>query len=71
MSELKHYKCHKEVHARPATLGEFKKLSGKKDLIGSPEAEGYLVVYNQGTEQEYHSWSPKDVFEAGYSEITE
>lgn len=71
MSELKLYKCHKQVHAEPMSLGEFKIHSGKKDLIGDPAAEGYLVVYNQDTEQEYHSWSPKDVFEAGYSEITE
>jgi len=50
------------------SLGEFKEHSGKKDLIGEPSAEGYLVVYSQGTEDEYHSWSPKDVFEAGYTE---
>jgi len=71
MSHLKLYQCHKKVHAEPMTLGEFKFHSGKKDLIGKDESEGYLVVYNQDTQDEYHSWSPKDVFEAGYSEITE
>lgn len=71
MSELKLYQCHKKVHATPMNLGDFKEQSGKKDLIGSPETEGYLVVYQKGTEEEYLSWSPKDVFEAGYSEITE
>jgi len=69
MSDLKHYQCHKKVHAKPMSLGEFKTHSGKKDLAGSPEAEGYLVVYDFGGENEYHSWSPKDVFEAGYSVI--
>lgn len=67
--KLKQYQCHKKVHATPMSLGEFKTHSGKKDLAGSPEAEGYLVVYSFGTEDEYHSWSPKDVFEAGYSVI--
>jgi hypothetical protein len=68
---LKKYKCHKEVHAEPMTLGEFKVHSSKVDLIGNPDTEGYLVVYNQGTEAEYHSWSPKDIFDAGYSVVTE
>lgn len=67
MSELKRYKCHKEVDAKPMTLGEFKTHSGKQDLVGNPDTEGYLVVYSAGTDQEYHSWSPKDVFDAGYS----
>lgn len=68
---MKKYQCHKQVHAKEMTLGEFKAHAGKADLIGDPDAKGYLVVYNQGTEAEYHSWSPKDVFDAGYSEITE
>ena len=71
MSDLKLYQCHKKVHATPMTLGEFKTHSGKKDLAGSPEAAGYLVVYNKGTDLEYHSWSPKDVFEEGYTELSE
>lgn len=71
MSDIKLYQCHKQVHAKPMTLGEFKIHSGKKDLIGSDETEGYLVIYSQGTEDEYHSWSPKHVFDEGYSEVTE
>lgn len=31
----------------------------------SPKAGGYYVVYEGG----YESWSPADVFEAGYTEI--
>lgn len=68
---MKHYQCHKKVHAEPMTLGEFKTLSGKQDMIGDPKGEGYHVVYDAGTDKEYHSWSPKETFEAGYSEITE
>lgn len=68
MSELKHYKCHKEVDAKPMTLGEYQEASGRQ-LMGDPATEGYLVVYSKGTEQEYHSWSPKEVFESGYTEI--
>lgn len=69
MSELKQYQSHKLVWAMPMSLGEFKEHSGKKDLVGAPETAGYLVVYQKGAEDEYHSWSPKDVFEAGNSEV--
>ena len=30
---------------------------------------GYIVCYNHGTDKEYWSFSPKDVFESGYDEI--
>lgn len=66
---MQHYQCHKKVHAEPMTLGDFKTLAGKTGMIGDPKAEGYHVVYDMGTEKEYHSWSPKEVFEAGYSVI--
>lgn len=69
MSELKQYQSHKLVWAMPMSLGEFKEHSGKKDLVGAPETAGYLVVYQKGAEDEYHSWSPKDVFEAGNTEV--
>lgn len=63
------YQCHKKVNAAPMKLGEFKTHSGKVDLMGSNDAPGYLVIYGLGTEDEYHSWSPKAVFEAGYTAI--
>lgn len=69
MSELKLYQCHKNVHARPMTLGEFKEHTNKPDLIGDPDKEGYLVVYSMGTQEEYHSWSPKEVFDSGNTEV--
>lgn len=68
---MKQYQCHKKVHATPATLGEYKEKSGRDQLVGDPTTEGYLVVYEKGTESEYESWSPKAAFEAGYSEIVE
>ena len=50
---------------------ERKKYIGCKIIQASPEVndsrEGYTVVYPDG----YISWSPKDVFENAYREITE
>jgi len=69
MSELKQYQSHKLVWAAPMTLGEFKEHANKPDLIGDPGSEGYLVVYSKDTPEEYHSWSPKGVFDAGNSEV--
>jgi hypothetical protein len=69
MSELVEYQCHKKVWAKPMTLGDFKKHSHKVDLMGVDDKPGYLVVYGKDTDQEYHSWSPKDVFEEGYSAL--
>ncbi len=65
---LKYYQCIKQVHARPMTLGEFVKMTGKQ-IPGKPETAGYQVIYNRGTEQHYESWSPKEAFEEGYKEI--
>lgn len=43
---------------------------GVKQVFAWPEAKaeqpGYHVVYDYGTPREYHSWAPKDVFEAAY-----
>lgn len=72
MSNLKHFQCHRKVHATSMTLGEFSKATGRNfgDSV-SPEAEGYMVVYNYGSDTEYRSWSPKAEFEANFSEVTE
>jgi len=37
----------------------------------NPDDEGYLVIYNRGTEDHYESWSPKHIFDDGYTEINE
>lgn len=43
---------------------------GVKQVFAYPEpkngTDGYHVVYDYGTAREYHSWSPKDVFEHSY-----
>jgi hypothetical protein len=43
---------------------------GVKQVFAYPEEKsgqaGYHVVYDYGTPREYHSWSPKGVFEAAY-----
>lgn len=72
MTELKHYQCIKKVHARPMTLGEFEQHTGHviPSTLGR-DAEGFLVVYAKDTENEYHSWSPKQAFDEGYVELEE
>ncbi len=62
------YNCHKAVHALPMLLGEYNENRGwtiPEDE--EPSSEGYLVVYGRGTQDEHVSWSPKHIFEAGYT----
>lgn len=62
------FKCHKEVHAEPMTLGEYNKFRGwTMPEDEDPQRKGVHVVYNKDTPDEYHSWSPADIFSAGYS----
>lgn len=64
--EMKTYKCHKEVQAKPMNRGDYNDYKGWIIPIDEdPTDEGYLVLYEGGHE----SWSPKAVFEAGYSVI--
>lgn len=68
-NELKLYNCHKQVHASPLTRGEYNQLRGwTMPENENGEDAGYLVVYSKGTADEYISWSPKHVFDAGYTE---
>ena len=64
------FKCHKEVHALPMTRGAYNKVRGW-DIPPNedPADEGYLVTYNVGTSDEYVSWSPKRVFDDGYTKV--
>jgi len=73
--ELKRYKSHKIVKATLLTRGDYNILQGweiPKDE--NPKDEGYLVEYIDSPSDKhkdftnYISWSPKDVFEAGYTE---
>ena len=63
---MKTYSCNKIVQAEPMTLGFFEATRNRKlyndDTQYDATADGYLVKY----EDDYESWSPKAVFEAGY-----
>ena len=74
---MNRYLCHKEVLATPMTLQEYNDYHNwtlPKDVNGTDK--GYLVEYIDGGEanhpnhQGYIAWSPKEVFERGYTEIT-
>ena len=74
---VKRYRCHKEVMATPMTLGEYNRFRGwVLPSNEDPTKEGYLVEYLNGGEPNhpdfdgYISWSPKDVFDAGYTEVS-
>lgn len=62
----------KIVQAEPATRGEAWARKNKLDevetarIIGQMPADGYRVIYSDG----YESWSPKEVFEKAYLELT-
>lgn len=69
---LAFYQSHKQVHARPMTRGEYNTYRGWQiPADENPEDPGYLVVYNRGTEDHYESWSPKHVFDDGYTEVAD
>lgn len=64
---MKLYNCHKQVYARPMTRGDYNEYRGWTMPEGeNAEDEGYLVQYLDS--DNYQSWSPKDVFERGYTE---
>lgn len=64
------FKCHKEVNALPMKRGVYNVVRGWTIPENeNPEDDGYLVVYNVGTNDEYVSWSPKKVFDDGYTQI--
>lgn len=68
--KLPKYKCHKEVNAEPMSRGEYNTYRGWTIPEGEdPEDEGFLVVYNMGSPEQYISWSPKPIFLDGYSLI--
>lgn len=75
--EMPRYKSHKEVNALKIELVQipsrtlhfhdkrFSPRSVSREYYEkhNPKAGGYYVVYEDG----YESWSPGDVFEAGYT----
>ena len=69
---MKLYRSHKQVHAEPMARGDYNDYKGWKiPADENPDDEGYLVIYNRGTEDHYESWSPKHIFDDGYTEINE
>ena len=66
-NELKAYKCHKIVHARPMSKGEYNVIHDRA-VPGEDNDRGYEVTYNKDTPDHYVSWSPKKQFDEGYKE---
>lgn len=70
---MKAYQSNKVVHAKPMTSTRWKefrkKLTRYSDASLDDNLDGYVVVYNPMAPNEYWSWSPKEEFEEGYSEI--
>jgi hypothetical protein len=65
---MKKYKCIKTVMAEEMSYHKAGKLGLIRDYNEDKvDEEGYRVVYGDG----YESWSPKDVFEEGYSNTKE
>jgi hypothetical protein len=66
---MKTYIGTKIVQAEQMALGPFQRENGKEIIPHhkSENVSGYKVTYEDG----YVSWSPKEVFERCYREITE
>lgn len=64
---MKNYIGTKIIKAKPMTRGEYNEHRGWTiPADENPADEGYLVQYDN----DYVSWSPKDVFETAYREVT-
>lgn len=73
---MRKYQCHKQVLASPMSRGDYTLYRGWVcPADENPEDAGYLVEYldspnhNHPKHDGYISWSPKDIFESGYSAI--
>lgn len=70
--DLPQYRSHKRVHAMPMTRGDYNSYRGwQMPEDEDPADPGYLVVYSRDTADHYESWSPKHVFDDGYTEVPE
>ena len=67
MKTLKTYIGTKIIQAEPMDECTFLETIKGKEMVGQETRPGYKVVYPDG----YVSWSPKDVFETAYREITD
>ena len=66
MPEEKLYVGCKIIGAYPLTECNFLRTEKGVDTTNREDREGYLVKYPDG----YVSWSPKDVFENAYREVS-
>ncbi len=57
----------KVVGAEPMSKNTFAQRDGTSIKPDAVDAEGYMVEYADG----YRSWSPKEVFENNYREVSE
>ena len=61
----------KVILAEPMDECSFLTEVKKQPLVEGQETRpGYHVVYANPDGEDYHSWSPKDVFEGAYREVT-
>lgn len=63
-ARMKNYIGTKIVKAEPMSENAFRNLRNRPTL--SEDKDGYYVIYPDG----YKSWSPKDVFEQAYRELS-
>lgn len=61
---MKQYQSIKKVYAEPMNRLHAELKGLVRDITNEYE-EGYIVFYDN----DYTSWSPKEVFESGYKEI--
>jgi hypothetical protein len=61
---MKQYQSIKKVYAEPMNRLQAE-LKGLVRDVKDESEEGYIVIYDN----DYTSWSPKEVFESGYKEI--
>ena len=69
---MKVYDCIRQVHATPMSredYNEYRDWVLPVDEDGSDE--GYYIVYNKDTDDQYESWNPKHIFDEGYAEVRE
>ena len=66
MPEEKLYIGCKLIRAYPLSERNYLRLEKGEDVSNLDDRPGYLVKYPDG----YVSWSPKDVFENAYREVT-
>lgn len=69
-NNMQRYRTRKMVHAEEMSYSHYVQFRLNNNVRSSdvdcddPGSDGYHIVYSMGEDDEYHSWSPKRVFEA-------